>query len=597
MTIPLFTLTGKVSVLTGGASVPVRDLVLRFVCNIRSGDVVNLDNASQLVGRQDVRLDADGKINGSAGVKLLANDPALGLARPLQWTVSTSYQPQLGQVYRAWTFTAPAAGQTVDLSTLAPVAGTVARGAFPFTKWAEIPDKPAAFPPSAHTHVLADIPSLPTVAKTGAYADLTGKPTTFPPAFHTHPVTEVTGLAAVATSGAYADLVAKPATFPPSVHTHTASQVSDSTAVGRGVLTAADAAAARTVTGAASQSDMTAAQATISVLSQMLNGIRVHTTVTVDRTKVGAALTGFPLFVDLADMPAKFWARMAATNGGDIRCFGPTGVELAREVVSCNPVAKTGELHVKCDLSATMDTPIVITVDGYSADYAVTAPFGARAVWSEYSVVSHDGGITNTLGNAPDLSAWVQDVGSSPVTYTLTPNSNSMPTLTAGLLGASGGSYFTAGDTALRYAKTAKGVAQISVWAKPDNVSAGRQIVDLRQIDANRQLMVPAASSFGGNLLVDNTYLTGGRNNYLNGVLLSAATALTISQWNYIVTQAGTATVTPVEMTLGQSLFNTGGNYIGLLDEIRACDVARSTAWIAAEYANQNNRASFYRVA
>lgn len=41
-----------------------------------------------------------------------------------------------------------------------------------------------------------------------------------------------------------------PATFPPDVHTHTASQISDSTAVGRAVLKATDAQAARTAIGA-----------------------------------------------------------------------------------------------------------------------------------------------------------------------------------------------------------------------------------------------------------------------------------------------------------------------------------------------------------
>lgn len=42
----------------------------------------------------------------------------------------------------------------------------------------------------------------------------------------------------------------KPETFPPSAHTHTATQISDSGTVGRAVLTAADAAAARAAIGA-----------------------------------------------------------------------------------------------------------------------------------------------------------------------------------------------------------------------------------------------------------------------------------------------------------------------------------------------------------
>lgn len=48
----------------------------------------------------------------------------------------------------------------------------------------------------------------------------------------------------------WADISGKPATFAPDTHTHTAAQISDATALGRSVLTAASAAAARTAIGA-----------------------------------------------------------------------------------------------------------------------------------------------------------------------------------------------------------------------------------------------------------------------------------------------------------------------------------------------------------
>ena len=47
-------------------------------------------------------------------------------------------------------------------------------------------------------------------------------------------------------STAWADITGKPSTFPPSAHTQAASTISDSTTVGRAVLTAVDAPAART---------------------------------------------------------------------------------------------------------------------------------------------------------------------------------------------------------------------------------------------------------------------------------------------------------------------------------------------------------------
>lgn len=53
---------------------------------------------------------------------------------------------------------------------------------------------------------------------------------------------------------AWADVTEKPVEFPPEAHTHTAAQVSDATAVGRSVVTAADAAAARSAIGAGTSS-------------------------------------------------------------------------------------------------------------------------------------------------------------------------------------------------------------------------------------------------------------------------------------------------------------------------------------------------------
>lgn len=58
------------------------------------------------------------------------------------------------------------------------------------------------------------------------------------------------GIVDAAESVPWSGITDKPAVFPPDTHTHGAAAISDSTVVGRGVLTAADAAAARTAIGA-----------------------------------------------------------------------------------------------------------------------------------------------------------------------------------------------------------------------------------------------------------------------------------------------------------------------------------------------------------
>lgn len=81
-----------------------------------------------------------------------------------------------------------------------------------------------------------------TTAKAGDYVpswtEITSKPSTFAPSAHTHIISDVTNLQSALDGKAAVS------------HTHTTSQISDSTTVGRSVLTAADAAAARTAIGA-----------------------------------------------------------------------------------------------------------------------------------------------------------------------------------------------------------------------------------------------------------------------------------------------------------------------------------------------------------
>ena len=78
--------------------------------------------------------------------------------------------------------------------------------------WTSVTGKPTTFPPSIHSHAVADVTGLQALldgkaasSHSHAWADITGKPSTFPPDTHSH---------------AYADITGKPSTFAPSAHTH-----------------------------------------------------------------------------------------------------------------------------------------------------------------------------------------------------------------------------------------------------------------------------------------------------------------------------------------------------------------------------------------
>lgn len=83
--------------------------------------------------------------------------------------------------------------------------------------YVDLINKPTSFAPSAHTHVIADITGLQSALDnkvsvgasipysvltgvpagfTGSYLDLTNKPSTFPPSSHSHVIADVTGLQA-----------------------------------------------------------------------------------------------------------------------------------------------------------------------------------------------------------------------------------------------------------------------------------------------------------------------------------------------------------------------------------------------------------------
>lgn len=312
--------------------------------------------------------------------------------------------------------------------------------------------------------------------------------------------------------------------------------------------------------------------------------------VTVDHTKVGADLTGFPVFVDLADMPAAFWSVVTA-DGGDIRCYAG-GALVPREVVSCDAVAKTGELHIKTDLSSTADTVITITADGVSADYAATDPFGRNAVWSNgFVLVSHDGGLADSTANGFN-GTLVGSIGGQ----------------TNGKLGDTsqeyiGQGYINAGnDPKLQLAN-----GTITAWftepapqvGNSQNIAVKTSAYGLSIQGAD--LLVYSWGAPTGNNRSAGSYPSLGNgkwrhlaHTFQSGV--SNGSGLFIDATNYLnftmsVLNQGTGLAIGGSAPLDGSELNTA-----LLDEVRIASVPRSAAWIATEYANQMTPASFYTV-
>jgi len=109
MTYPAFTLKGSVLDLPYVTS-PEGLKSVTFIPNT-AGQMVGA--GANLIRPQATTydLDASGRLGGNTGIQLLANDEALNLATPLQWSVQVNTEDGL-RPRRFW-FVAPDAGETV----------------------------------------------------------------------------------------------------------------------------------------------------------------------------------------------------------------------------------------------------------------------------------------------------------------------------------------------------------------------------------------------------------------------------------------------------------------------------------------------------
>lgn len=97
---------------------------------------------------------------------------------------------------------------------------------------------------------------------------------------------------------------------------------------------------------------------------------------------VSGDLTAFPVMVDLADMPAAFWANVAA-GGSDIRVWvGLTSLPIDLVVIDIG--TETGRLFFRADLLAAADNEFQIACGTGDPAPAASDPIGRNACWSSY---------------------------------------------------------------------------------------------------------------------------------------------------------------------------------------------------------------------
>lgn len=155
-------------------------------------------------------------------------------------------------------------------------------------------------------------------------------------------------LATVATSGAYSDLTGIPSTFAPSAHTHPASAISDSTAAGRALLTAADAAAQRTALSVETTSQLNS--------RDTANRDRANHT----GTQLAATISDFASAVAATAAVAANTAKVSnATHTGDVT--GSTALTIAAGAVTLSKMANLANSTILGRATAGTGVPEALT--------------------------------------------------------------------------------------------------------------------------------------------------------------------------------------------------------------------------------------------
>lgn len=97
------------------------------------------------------------------------------------------------------------------------------------------------------------------------------------------------------------------------------------------------------------------------------------------------AMSGFPIYVDLATMPPEFWSNRPWRDGRDIRVKSSAGVAIPAHLVSIDVGNETGSLFVRASLSSTGETSFYIHWgDDALGPVADADAAGAYAVWADY---------------------------------------------------------------------------------------------------------------------------------------------------------------------------------------------------------------------
>ncbi len=326
--------------------------------------------------------------------------------------------------------------------------------------------------------------------------------------------------------------------------------------------------------------------------------------------QTSANLTGFPILLSQANLPSEMFdadgAHPALSGGGDIRFSSDANganqlpCEIVTFTIDNNPVNGTAEIWVKTNLSSSATTSIWVWY-GKTGEVQpdVAGTYGRNNVWSNgFMLVQHMKGAA--------YSALIDSTGRG---HNVSAQGANAPSYNQSSKIGYGVNYSDAYNDIPNHADFNLSALTISCWAKRTSTITlqgfagkltwatnwsgyslftyngdylARYVIG--KGDANPSTIVADAGNIVGSTfvnLIGRTDASNHSNLFYNGV----------KQANYadsaISNNSGV-------FSIGRELNNaTNSNITGGVDEVQLSNVARSDEWIATQYSNQNDPASF----
>lgn len=329
--------------------------------------------------------------------------------------------------------------------------------------------------------------------------------------------------------------------------------------------------------------------------------------IVIDADQVDDALADWPLLLTEANLPPEIFTD-ANADGSDIRASSDEAgtAELAVEVVSFD-AGGTAEIWVQVpSVSAVADTTIYLWFGNSSATLpAADSAFGSQAVWSnDFAAVWHlEESGDGTAGEYRDSTANANHGQGGGGT------GSAVPTRVAGVTGYAqqfdGGDYIDCGGVVhdadndqiavtawVQFSSLATEMAIAGEYGNPDFASGWLFALQGNVANDPLRLLLPGVISHysGVSGLAAGTW-------YLLAVTYDKQHVRFFKNGEQISAHAQTAAVVPATRNLFLGAFNIAGTasskLSGLLDSSRISSVARSPAWIAADYASQSAPGTF----